>query len=437
MSSEPKMCYISQALQLRANMAGSPDAANLPAPSWEAAEQVSNSAGVFRDLIDEIDTALKKAEQAHTGRAAEAANASIAEIKPIAENAAKTAEEVSGKLTEQNQNQHETFNSLPAEGGKLSDGRQAQMQPPDKNWAERHGVDNFPGLGWTSDYEDKQARFQATNDEAHQAMSRYNSQTASTTESVPEFKPPDDSGRTGNDQGGYGRGAGEVMDGTSYGSGSGSAGTSSAWASAPSGAGAGAGGVAAGGAYAPSGSNAAATPAGTGSAWSTPPGTVRGQDGTLYRQGSDGNWQRQNPYNGRWAPAPQGPPGGAGGSGARGGGAAPRGGAGAGGRAGGGFGPRGSGSSELAPGGRSGTGSFGPKGGGTTPTTAGGGGGTSGGRGNGMMRGAGGGGAQQGGGEEEEHERPSWLMETEDVFTNDMQRVAPPVIGETPYEQGN
>lgn len=436
MSSEPRICYISQALQLRANMAGSPDATNLPPADKEGIERVSKSAGVFRELIDEIDTALKKAEEAHTGRAAEAANASIAEIKPIAENAAKTAEEVSGKLAEQNQNQHGTFYSLPAEGGKLSDGRQAQMQPPDKNWAERHGVDDFPGLGWTSDYEDKQARFQATNDEAQQAMSRYNSQTANTTGSLPEFKPPDDSGRTGNHQGDYGRGAGEVMGGTSYGSGTGSAGTSSAWASAPSGAGTG-GAVAAGASYAPSGSSTGAAPAGTGSAWSTPPGTVRGPDGTLYRQGSDGNWQRQNPYNGRWAPAPQGPPGGAGGGGARGGGAAPRGGAGAGGRAGGGFGPRGSGSSELAPGGRSGTGSSGSKGGGTTPTTAGGN-GAAGGRGNGMMRGAGGaGGAQQGGGEEEEHERPSWLMETEDVFTNDMQRVAPPVIGETPYEQGN
>ncbi|SDR03418.1 Cell division septum initiation DivIVA, interacts with FtsZ, MinD [Actinopolyspora saharensis] len=436
MSSVPQMCYISQALQLRANMAGSADAESLPSPVWKATERVRKSAEVFRDLSSEIDAALKKAEQAHTGRAAESANASIAEIKPIAENAAQTADEINTKLAEQNQNQHETFNTLPARGGRLSDGRATQMEPPDKNWAERNGVDNIPGLGWTSDYEDKQARFQATNDEAEQAMSRYNSQTANTTQAVPEFKPPDDSGRTGSDQGDYGQGAGEIMDGTSYGSGSGSAGTSSAWASAPSGAGAGAGAGAAG-SYASSGSNAAASPAGTGSAWSTPPGTVRGPDGTLYRQGPDGSWQRQNPYNGRWAPAPQGPPGGAAsGGGARGGGAAPRGGASAGGRAGGGFGPRGSGSSELAPGGRSGTGSFGPKGSGTTPTTAGGG-ASGGGRGNGMMRGAGGAGGAQQGGEEEEHERPSWLMETEDVFTNDMQRVAPPVIGETPYEQGN
>ncbi|MCP3803674.1 hypothetical protein NLX83_30825 [Allokutzneria sp. A3M-2-11 16] len=34
--------------------------------------------------------------------------------------------------------------------------------------------------------------------------------------------------------------------------------------------------------------------------------------------------------------------------------------------------------------------------------------------------------------EDEEHQRPSWLVEVDDVFTNDMQRVAPPVIGEEP-----
>ncbi|MFB9903441.1 hypothetical protein [Allokutzneria oryzae] len=32
--------------------------------------------------------------------------------------------------------------------------------------------------------------------------------------------------------------------------------------------------------------------------------------------------------------------------------------------------------------------------------------------------------------EDDEHQRPSWLVEVDDVFTNDMQKVAPPVIGE-------
>ncbi|MDR7301782.1 hypothetical protein [Haloactinomyces albus] len=152
---------------------------------------------------------------------------------------------------------------------------------------------------------------------------------------------------------------------------------------------------------------------------STPPGAVRGPDGTLYRQDPDGTWQRQNPYNGRWAPAPKGPPGAAGGS-ALGGG-----------RAGGGFGPRGSGSPPAA-GGRSGSGGFGPAGGSSSVGTAASGSGS--GRG-GMMRSGSMGGGQQGqGSEDEEHERPTWLVESEDVFTNDMNRVAPPVLGALPDE---
>ncbi|WP_190822233.1 hypothetical protein [Saccharopolyspora pogona] len=32
--------------------------------------------------------------------------------------------------------------------------------------------------------------------------------------------------------------------------------------------------------------------------------------------------------------------------------------------------------------------------------------------------------------EDQEHERPSWLLEDDDVFTNDMERTAPPVFGD-------
>lgn len=42
------------------------------------------------------------------------------------------------------------------------------------------------------------------------------------------------------------------------------------------------------------------------------------------------------------------------------------------------------------------------------------------------------GGGQRGGqqGDDPERERPSWLVEEEDVFTNDMRAVAPPVFGD-------
>jgi hypothetical protein len=43
------------------------------------------------------------------------------------------------------------------------------------------------------------------------------------------------------------------------------------------------------------------------------------------------------------------------------------------------------------------------------------------------------GGGQSRGGEDSEHQRPSYLIETEDIW-GDGRRVAPPVIGEDPPE---
>ncbi|KGI83034.1 hypothetical protein IL38_01350 [Actinopolyspora erythraea] len=471
-SSVPMKCYASQAKDLRAKMAGTPDAAQLPTPSGQGSTALDVASQKFESIINTVDAALTKAEEAHEGRAAEIARSSVSAIKPVANNAADFCKSVQNSLDDQASTQHKTFQELPAEGGKLSDGRPAQMEPPDKNWADNTGVSDVPLMGWTSDYEEKQERYRATNEEANRVMAQYEEQTSSATQSLPEFKPPEDSDTDASRQADYGPGAGSVVAGSTFDSGAGSgssvpASSSSAWTAGSGGLG---GGSVGGGSYAPSGgsgvgggSYTSQPPASSGSAWvnpstggssgnGLPPGAVRGSDGTIYRQGPDGGWQRQNPYNGRWAPAPNGPPGVSGGGraggsggvgGARGGdgytgrsggsgglGGARGGGGGYAGRAGG---LGGTGAGEPA-GGRSGTGSFGPKGSGSTVAA-----GTNaaGGRGGGM-RGApmAGAGARQAGGEEEEHERPSWLVEDEDVFTNDMQRVAPPVLGETPYEQG-
>ena len=134
---------------------------------------------------------------------------------------------------------------------------------------------------------------------------------------------------------------------------------------------------------------------------------------------------------------------GAGGSRAGGAGGGRFGGAGGGGRVGGaggrfggggaaggqaGFGPRGSGG---AAGGGAGQGMAGRGGG--APFGAGGA-GARGGMGGGMGAGMMGAGAGRGrGGEDTEHERPSYLIEMDDVF-NDGRKVAPPVIGEDPPE---
>ncbi|WP_245755316.1 hypothetical protein [Actinopolyspora alba] len=437
------MCYASQAKDIRANMAGSPDAAQLPTSTSQGSASLKAASSKFRSIITSVDAALKKAEEAHEGRAAEIAKASVSAVKPVASNAIDFCDTVQDSLDTQASTQHKTFQDLPAEGGKLSDGRPAQMEPPEKNWADDSGVSGVPGLGWTSDYEEKQERYRATNAEANSVMARYTEQTTAATQGLPEFKPPEGSDTDASRQADYGGSAGSVVAGSTFDNSVGSgysapASSSSAWAGGSGGS----VGSVGGGSYAPSGGSGVgggsytSQPAGSGSAWvnpsgggsagngSLPPGAVRGSDGTVYRQGPDGGWQRQNPYNGRWAPAPSGPPGvsGGSGSGGRAGGAGGLGGA-RGGYAGG------TGAGEPAAGGRSGTGSFGPRGGGSVVSGAN---AAGGGRGGPM----GGAGARQGGGDEEEHDRPSWLVEDEDVFTNDMQRVAPPVLGETPYEQG-
>ncbi|SFT71139.1 hypothetical protein SAMN04487904_106114 [Actinopolyspora lacussalsi subsp. righensis] len=445
MSSSPTVpikCYASQAKDIRASMAGSPDATQLPSASSQGSTTFGVASTKFQNIINRVDFALKKADEAHVGRAAESANSSIAEVKPIAQDAIKFTVDVQKALDAQAGTQHKAFQDLPVEGGKLSDGGPAQLEVPEKNWADDSGVSGFPGLGWTSDYEEKQERYRATNEEANSVMARYTEQTTAATQGLPEFTPQEASDTDASRQADYGGSAGSVVAGSTFDSGVGSgyavpASSSSAWAG---GSGGSVGSV--GGSHVPSGGSGVgggsytSQPAGSGSAWvnpsgggsagngSLPPGAVRGSDGTVYRQGPDGGWQRQNPYNGRWAPAPSGPPGvsGGSGSGGRAGGSA----GGVGGRAGG---LGGSGSGEPAAGGRSGTGSYGPKGGGSVVSGAN---AAGGGRGGPM----GGAGARQGGGDEEEHDRPSWLVEDEDVFTNDMQRVAPPVLGETPYEQG-
>ncbi|MBA8827561.1 hypothetical protein FHX42_004957 [Saccharopolyspora lacisalsi] len=448
-----ELCYASGARMYRQAMAGSSDATELPRPSGSTgSEQWQTVVNELKAVGGGIDTAMKEARDAHQGQAAEAAQISVDQVAKRVKTCEDTAKSVQKAITDQANAQGETFKHLPAQGEKLPNGEMAQLDPPDKNWAERHGVDSFPGLGWTSDYEEKQRRFQATNSHADQVMQQYQQQTQSRIQSLPKFEPPPQEpppqpppGDSGDSTTARGLGQSSYSSTPNLGSGGGGgtpSSTQSAWA--PS-----SGSVAPSPSPSPSSVPAGSgtqAPAGTSSTWAggnsnLPPGTVRGQDGMLYRQMPDGSWQRQNPYNGRWAPAPGGPggtarggPGGAGrggAGGARGGGS---------GRADGGFGPRsgagatpGSGSG-LSAGGRSGVAPTGGPGSGASSTASGGATGGQSGRGGGM-RPMGGGGQQGQGGEEEEHERPSWLVEDEDVFTNDMQKSAPPVIGIAPWEK--
>ncbi|MCX2733292.1 hypothetical protein OOZ19_23870 [Saccharopolyspora sp. NFXS83] len=363
---------------------------------------------------------MTKAETAHEGRAADSAQSSINEITPHLTAAQQTCDGVGKALLDQATAQREAFAGIPGEGETLSNGRPVQLDPPEKGWVDDY--DDTWYLGWASDYEERQEDFQLTNDRATEVQERYKRETEANLAAVPEFQPMPGEPANATPVGATTPSASDAMGSSQFSSlssgGGAPAGSSSSWASSPT---SGGGAPSLGG-----GSGAGAPPAGSGSAWAPappsgglPPGVVRGPDGTLYRQNPrTGAWERQNPHNGRWAQSPNGGPGGRGPGGSAGG---------AGGRAGGLGGGAGAGSGA---GGRAGVGGLGGPGGGAS---AAGGAAAGGGRGGAGAPGAGMGGAGQRGGQQgddAERERPSWLIEEEDVFTNDMRAVAPPVFGD-------
>ncbi|WP_217649604.1 hypothetical protein [Saccharopolyspora flava] len=392
------MCYASSAKEYRKQMGGSAEAESLPPPTGKGVKAWDDVAAAFDQVARDIEAALGAAEAAHTGAAADAARTSIAEIKPLAESAAQTSRDVKAALEEQDSYQREAFQALPRQDDPLPSGQGAILDPPQKGWVEDWGLDSNPITGWMSDYEERQQAYVDTNQQANQVMERYSQQTEGVIARLPEFQPADQpppaappasSYPTASTYSAAGDG-GSAYSGGGY---SAPASTSSAWASAP---------AAAPAVHAPSTPPAASNPS-----WATPapsgpglpPGVVRGPDGTLFRQNPQtGAWERQNPYNGRWAPSPNGGP-----SGRRSGeGAGAPVGRGAGGRAG------------L---GASSTGNTAGAAGSGRPGQAG-------------APGAGAGRGKQGEDDEQEHQRPGWLVEQDDVFTNDMQRTAPAVFGD-------
>ncbi len=432
-------CYQSQSRQYRHEMGGTADAGNLPSPSGSGVEVWHNAEKVFGDIWSEIEGAMRSAEAAHEGRAADAANASMEKMRPNFDGAKASCDATAAGLNQQADYQANAFDALPKEGESLENGRPVQIDPPQKGWVEDWGLDDNALTGWMSDYEERQEDFTSTNDRAVMAMERYDSQTQGVIDGLPREEqppppPPSEPPPSSNHKSADSQFGNSTLSTPGTPASSSSSSVSSTPTASPS---------------APAGSPGG-VPAGSGSAWAsptptpgpstgTPRGTVRGPDGTLYRQDpKTGQWMRQNPYNGRWAVAPNGP-GGAGGAGARGTPGAGSGMGARGGMAGGGGAGGASGGSQLGAGGRAGTGMPGAGGGaagGGTAAGAGGGAGGAGGRGGGAapMGGARGGGGGQG--DEQEHDRPSWLLENDDVFTNDMDKVAPPVFGAPEEGQG-
>ncbi|MDR7301214.1 hypothetical protein [Haloactinomyces albus] len=278
---------------------------------------------------------------------------------------------------------------------------------------------------------EKQEKARVAHAEAAQVVSTMESDFGTAAASTPKFAPPPPPPGDDGGSGGSSGGTAPVGGFTSpAGSGGSAASTYSASAAAPSVAPPASGGGSTP-PLSPAGSGTQA-PAGTSPSWakpgsSLPPGAVRGPDGTVYRQDPrTGQWMRQNPHNGRWAPVPPGqqvPGGGRAGGGVAGGG-----------RPGGGFGPRGSApGTPMAPGGRSGSAlpgspTSGTPAAGTTSSS-------SSARGGRMPMGAMGGQNQQGG-DEEEHER-KYVLDNDDLGDElGLPRVAPPVLGALPDEDG-
>src|SRR5699024_3506593 len=168
--------YESPAKEYRKQMGGSVEATSLPGPTQEGVQAWERVGKEFDGIMEDVAGALRQAESAHQGRAADAANASIAEIKPLAEQAAGTARGVKASLEQQVQYQHTAFNDLPARGDKLENGRDVQLDPPEKGWVENTGLDGNPVTGWMSDYEERQEDFATTSQKAETAMRRYRSE---------------------------------------------------------------------------------------------------------------------------------------------------------------------------------------------------------------------------------------------------------------------
>src|SRR5690606_1088764 len=111
-------CYVSPAKEYRKQMAGSFEATELPKPTQEAIPDWQEVETGFQDLRRDLEAALRKAAEAHEGKASEAAQASIKEILPRLDNAARAANNVKSSLELQGEHQNSTllFTNYPRRG---------------------------------------------------------------------------------------------------------------------------------------------------------------------------------------------------------------------------------------------------------------------------------------------------------------------------------
>ncbi|WP_019855303.1 PPE domain-containing protein [Actinopolyspora mortivallis] len=308
----------------------------------------------------------------------------------------------------------------------------------------------FTAVQRANEIREKAEQAQRAHQEAARVMGTMERSFGETAEKTPRFAPPPES-PDDDSPGAVPTGVGSTETGAGSGTGNGFA--ASGGYSDPVGGGIPAGTHSAGtgaGTVTPAASgpstgqppvSSANQPSTTTPSWNSPdntggsrPGVVRGPDGTLYRQDPrTGQWMRQNPYNGRWAPVPPGgtvPGAGRGGGGTGGytpgrtGGYAP-------GRAGGSG--TGSGANPLGPGGRAGVG---PTPASPTSSASGAAVPSNSNRGLGRMPVGAGAGTNSNDAEDEEHER-KYVLDSDEIGDDlGLPRVAPPVLGARPDEEG-
>lgn len=401
-------CYADAAKAYRQQMAGSFEATSLPAPANRAEPYWGKVATVLDEISHQIESAINKAEAAHQGAAADAGQRAMADVRPLIDSARVTAQGVQKQIGPAVGQMNNTFQSLPAPGQKLANGQDAIFDHPQKTWKDAPVVNLVFG-----DYDDKMSAYQATNQQAEQVMNAYQGRSQATIAQTPQFQSPPPPPGSNQPAPGTGMGnansalAGSHGSGSSMHSGGGAAGAGSHLAG-------GAGGGSAHG-WNPGGAAGTGAQGFGGGAAGAGAGDALGGAGSA-GPGFAGDLGIAGAGAGVGGAAGMASRGGAGVG--RGFGGAARGGASAGGAKGG-----------PGAGGRAGVGA----GGGNAAENAGAGArgaNAAGGRGamGGPMSGARGGQGQ--GGEEQEHTRPSWLIETDDVFGDGVPRVAPPVLGE-------
>ncbi|QIZ34177.1 PPE domain-containing protein [Saccharopolyspora sp. ASAGF58] len=360
----------------------------------------------FLDFADQIKQAAAKTQETWQGEAGDAMRAHVTQLADHMSHSGSAAQLTANQVGMQAEAGERARNSMP-------EVIEFDMKQELKNYFS--DPNPFTAISRANDIVEKQEKSQAAHQEAAQVMSTMETDFGQAAAQTPAFVPaprgPEEQTNTPQQQQNT---IGSIDPSISTSSKPSS--TQSAWASPHT----------ATPQYSPP-STPSVPPSSTTPVWQQP--TATPSSGTRWNPQA-GQWERQNPYNGRWAPLPpnQQRPGPGGGRPGVGGGGRPGGMDGAGRGGAGRIGGVGGAGGQLGAGGRAGVGGLGAAGGAGAGAT-----GAAGARGGaGMAGGAGAAGRGQGGKSEEDNEHESkYVLDTDEAWEDlGLPKVAPPVFGE-------